>query len=336
MKNRYSAEKVLVTGGGGFIGSALVRALVERGREVRILGRRRYPHLPPAVEQVRGDIADPAVVHQALTGVETVFHVAARAGVWGPRDDFFRVNVQGTVNVIRGCLARGVARLIHTSSPSVVFSGRDLEGVDESHPYARPSLCHYATSKIIAEQLVLQANGPHLRTCAIRPHLVWGPGDPHLVPRLIERAQAGRLRRVGSGTNRVDITYIDNAVAAHLLAAANLQGKGSAAGQSFFIGQERAVSLWSWIDSLLQGCGLEPVCRSIPYPLARMVGAACELAWFLAASSQEPPMTRFVAAQLARSHWFSHARAERLLGYRPRISLDEGMARLLASLTPRR
>ncbi len=327
---------ILVTGGGGFIGSALVRALVERGDRVRVLGRRRYPYLPPAVEQVRGDIADPAVVHQALAGVETVFHVAARAGVWGPRQDFFRTNVQGTANVIRGCLARGVASLVHTSSPSVVFSGRDLEGVDEAQPYARPSLCHYTTSKIIAEQLVLQANGPHLRTCAIRPHLVWGPGDPHLVVRLIERARAGRLRIVGSGRNRVDITYIDNAVAAHLLAADNLRGEGTAAGHAFFIGQEKPVSLWPWIDTLLRGCGLEPVRRSIPYPLARMAGAACELAWFLAASRREPPMTRFVAAQLARSHWFSHARAERLLGYQPRVGLDEGMERLLASLTLRR
>jgi len=324
---------IAVTGGGGFIGSALVRALLARGEQVRILGRSRYPELERlGAVCCRGDIGEEGFVRRALAGVDLVYHVAARAGIWGPWSSFFRVNVQGTANVIRACREHGVRFLVHTSTPSVVFAGRDLEGVDESCPYAGRTLCHYSRSKIMAEKMVLCANGRELATCALRPHLVFGPGDPHLVPRLLARARAGRLRIVGDGRNRVDITYIDNAVQAHLLAADSLAGGTGAAGRAFFIGQEEPVFLWNWINHLLEGVGIAPVCRRVPLAMAWTAGAMLEAGYGLAGIRREPPMTRFVAAQLARSHWFDHAAAREVLGYRPVVSTKTATHRLLASL----
>lgn len=326
-------HRVLVTGGNGFIGQALVRRLVERGVEVAVIGRNSYPDLEAlGVRCHRGDIRDPAALERAVAGRDTVFHVAAKAGVWGPRQEYFATNLDGTANVIEACRRNGVERLVHTSTPSVVFDRRSLEGADETTPYAARPLCHYAASKIAAERLVLAANASGLRTAAIRPHLVWGPGDQHLIPRLLARGRAGELAIVGSGTNRVDITYIDNVVHAHLLAADNLCASGSAAGQAFFIGQDSPVSLWSWINDLFARLDIPPVSRRVPLPAAYCVGMMLEAVHALFRLNREPRMTRFVAYQLADSHWFSHRKAEQLLGYRPLVSTGEGLARLVRSL----
>ncbi|MCL1979919.1 MAG: NAD-dependent epimerase/dehydratase family protein, partial [Proteobacteria bacterium] len=253
-------QKTVVTGGGGFIGAALVRALVGRGIEVTVIGRNPYPDLVAlGVRCVRGDIREPGCLAEALSDCDTVFHVAAKAGIWGPKAEYFAINSGGTANVIAACQAHKVERLVYTSTPSVVFDQNDLAGVDESMPYAVRPLCAYAASKILAEQAVLAANGPELRTIAIRPHLVWGPGDGHLIPRLLERGRAGALKIVGTGDNRVDIAFIDNVVHAHLLAAENLGADGSGAGQAFFIGQEAPVVLWQWINGLFARLGIEPV-----------------------------------------------------------------------------
>ncbi len=326
-------QQVLVTGGGGFIGKALVRALVERGLRVTVVGRNSYPDLESlGVKCLRGDIRDADFLERACAGHDTVFHVAAKAGVWGPRTEYFAINLHGTENVLAACRKAGVERLVYTSTPSVVFDRQSLEGADERTPYARRPLCAYAASKIAAERAVLQADSARLRTIAIRPHLVWGPGDHHLIPRLLDRGRTGALKVVGDGTNRVDITYIDNAVQAHLRAAENLAASASGAGQAFFIGQEEPVNLWSWINTLFARVEIPPVRQRVPFGLAWCVGLALETVHAALRLEREPRMTRFVAHQLARSHWFSHRKAENLLGYRPAITTAEGVERLVTAL----
>jgi nucleoside-diphosphate-sugar epimerase len=323
-------RKVAVTGGGGFIGKALVRALAGRGVEVRVIGRNAYPDLvAQGVCCVRGDIREPDAIASALHGCDTVFHVAAKAGIWGPKEEYFAINTAGTANVIAACQTHQVNRLVYTSTPSVVFNRDDLAGVDESTPYAARPLCAYAASKILAEQAVLAANCENLRTIALRPHLVWGPGDHQLIPRLLERGRAGSLKIVGSGDNRVDIAYIDNVVHAHLLAADNLCAGGSGAGQAFFIGQEAPVALWQWINGLFARLDILPVTRRVPLPVAYGAGMLLEGIYGALGVAREPRMTRFLACQLAKSHWFSHRKAEQLLGYRPLVSTEEGLDRLV-------
>lgn len=324
---------VLVTGGGGFLGQALCRALVARGVKVRSLSRGEYPALNAiGVESIRGDIADAVCVQRAVAGCEAVFHTAAKAGVWGPLAEYHRANVVGTQNVLDACRQHGVTRLIHTSSPSVVYAGHDEAGLDESTPYPLTYLTHYPRTKAEAERRVLAANGPSLTTVALRPHLIWGPGDNHLVPRLIARAKAGKLRRVGNGCNRVDTTYIDNAVAAHLAAFDRLSPTAACAGKAYFIANNEPRPLWELIDQMLACADLPPVKRSISATTAYMAGALLEGVYTLLRRSDEPPMTRFVARQLSTDHWYDLTAAQRDLGYQPAVSVDEGLRRLRAWL----
>ena len=239
------------------------------------------------------------------------------------------------MNVIHACRQAGVAHLVYTSTPSVVFDGRDLLHADESAAYAGKPLCAYAQTKIAAEQAVLAANGKDLQTCALRPHLVWGPGDRHLVPRLLERGRAGSLKIVGNGTNKVDIAYIDNVVHAHILAGENLSRSGSAAGQAFFIGQDEPVCLWTWINDLFARMRIAPVRKQVPFALAYGAGLLLERMYAALKMPGEPPMTRFVAQQLARSHWFSHEQARQVLGYAPLVSVEQGLERLVLDLQTR-
>ncbi len=319
-------EKVLVTGGGGFIGKALVRELVKSGVDVAVVGRNHYPELTAlGVPCHQGDIRDLDFLERVLADRNTVFHVAAKAGIWGSREDYYSINVTGTTNVIAACRTQGVRNLVYTSTPSVVFDQSNLEGVDETTPYATKPLCHYAASKIQAEKEVLRAQSNSLNTIALRPHLVWGPGDHHLVPRLLERGQSKALKIVGHGDNRVDIAYIDNVVHAHILAADNLSASGSGAGQPFFIGQDEPVNLWQWINELFARMDIPSVSQRVPFVAAYCAGLGLEVMHTLLKSQGEPRMTRFVANQLAKSHWFSHAKAKNILGYQQLVSTEKGM-----------
>jgi len=269
----------------------------------------------------------------ACVGMHTVFHVAARVGVWGRYEDFFRTNVLGTRALLAGCRAAGVRCLVHTSSPSVVYNGQALAGADESLPLTQRCPSPYPLTKAIAEREVLEANGTELRTIALRPHLIWGVGDPHLVPRILARARAGRLRIVGDGLNRVDLVQVENAVDAHLAAErALIGGPGKAAGRAYFVTNGEPVELWTWINGLLEGLGEPRVTRRISLGAARAAGGLCEVLWRVLPLAGEPPMTRFVAAELAKDHWFSIEAARRDLGYEPQISMAAGTAALIAAL----
>jgi 2-alkyl-3-oxoalkanoate reductase len=325
--------KALVTGGGGFLGGAIVRLLIERGHEVRSFARGDYPGLRAAGVQVfRGELTDTDAVEAAVDSCDVVFHVASKTGIWGPLREYFRTNVEGTNTVIAACRRRGVRRLVYTSTPSVVFSGRDMEGVDESTPYPDHYLTAYPRTKALAEQIVLRANDADLATVALRPHLIWGPGDPHLVPRILARARAGALRRIGRRPNLVDSIYVDNAATAHLLAADRL-GPGSAvAGKVYFLSQGEPIPLWDLINRILDAGGLPPVSRSISPAVAYAAGWMLEALDSLLRRESEPRMTRFLARELATAHWFDIGAARRDLGYEPTVSIDEGLRRLAESL----
>ncbi len=324
--------KALVTGGGGFLGSAIVRALRERGAWIRSFSRTEHPQLAAlGVEQWRGDLASAADVLAATNGCDIVFHVAAKAGIWGAYQDYHRANVLGTENVIAACHHHGIQRLVHTSSPSVVFNGRDLEGADESVPYPTHYEAHYPRTKALAEQRVLAANSGGLATVALRPHLIWGPGDNHLVPRIVAKARAGQLRRIGRRPNLVDSLYIDNAADAHLLAADRLAPGSPVAGKAYFISQGEPLPVWELIDRILAAADLPPVNRTIPTPVAVAAGAILELVHGVFHLAGEPRMTRFLAHELSTAHWFDLTAARRDLGYAPKVSLEEGLRRLKAS-----
>lgn len=325
----------LVTGAAGFLGLYVVERLVARGDRVRALSRRPSPELAAlGVETVLADLREAEAVANACAGVDTVFHVAGVAGVWGPWNHFYDTNTLGTRHVLAGCLRHGVGRLVYTSSPSVTFDGGDQCHVDESAPYPGHWLCHYPHTKALAEQEVLAANGQQgLATCALRPHLIWGPRDRQLIPRLIERARAGQLRRVGDGTNRIDTIYVTNAADAHLQAADALGGASPVAGRAYFLSQGEPVLCWQWIDALLRLHGLPPVQKSIPTSVAWTLGAVLEAGHRLLGRGGEPRMTRFLAAQLGRHHFFSIERARADFGYAPTVSTAEGMQRLAAALS---
>jgi nucleoside-diphosphate-sugar epimerase len=343
--SQLGSGPVLVTGGTGFLGGRLVERLLAAGRSVRVLGRTPAPHLEQrGVRFIRGGIDDGEAVRTACAGVDTVFHVAAKVGVWGRYDDFYRTNVLGTRAVLEGCRVHGVRRLVYTSTPSVVYNGRDLTNADESLPLTTECPSAYPLTKAMAEREVLAANSPSFGTIALRPHLIWGVGDPHLVPRVLERARAGRLRVVGSGRNRVDMVHVENAVDAHLLAERALSVAPSletaersarvppASGRAYFVTNGEPVVLWEWINELLRALGEKPVSKRISLPAASVIGAACEVAWRLLPLRGEPPMTRFVAAELAKDHWFNLTAARRDLGYEPRISMAQGTTELVAAL----
>ncbi len=315
--------KALVTGGGGFVGEAVVRRLLARGDEVTVLNRRRYPDLE--AQGAAGVALDLATsdLEPALEGHEVVFHVAAKTGVWGRKRDFVAANVTATRRLLDAAQRAGVSRFVHTSSPSVTFDGADAEGVDEAAVgYPKHFEAHYPATKAAAERLALAAHRPGFSVCALRPHLVWGPKDPHLFPRVIDRARRGRLLRVGEGQNRVALTHVEHAADAHLKAADALGPDGAAGGKAYFITDGSPVSLWTFIDRLLFALGLEPVRRSVSAKTAYRVGALLEALWRTLPLPGEPPMTRFVARELASSHWYDITAAETDLGYRPFLDID--------------
>jgi nucleoside-diphosphate-sugar epimerase len=322
--------KILVTGGGGFLGQALCRALVERGDSVASFQRTLYPAVEAlGVRQILGDLADADAVRAACAGQDAVFHSAAKAGAWGSYRSYYDANVRGTEHVIAACRAHGIGKLVYTSTPSVTHSGRTpVEGGNEiDTPYGRHFKAPYPATKTIAEKAMLAANDADLATVALRPRLLWGPGDTQVLPRLAERARAGRLRFVGGGNNKMDTTYIDNAVQAHLDAFDRLVPGAACAGKAYFISNGEPMSARAIINALLRAAGAPEVSGTVPYSVAYAAGAMLEAGWRIFRLHGEPPMTRFLAEQLSTPHWYDISAAQRDFGYRPGISIAEGLRR---------
>jgi nucleoside-diphosphate-sugar epimerase len=261
--------------------------------------------------------------------VDVVFHTAAMAGISCRKKLFWDINMIGTLFLINACLKNHVKKFVYTSSPSVVFDGNDQIGINESAPYPAQWMAYYPEPKAKAEQLVLASNGKQgLLTCAIRPHLIWGPRDRHIFPRLIHHAKLGKLKRIGDGTNIVDITYVENAATAHLQAADALTAGSRVAGRAYFISQGEPVNCWDFINKLLSLVPLPPVERSISFESAWRTGTFLEFFYRLLRLKAEPHLTRFLVLQLARSHWFDISRAKNDFGYKPIVSTEEGLERL--------
>ncbi len=320
--------KALVTGGGGFLGSAIVRRLQERGDTVRVLARGEYPELGK-VDFHRGDIRDAAQTAKACEGMDVVFHTAAKAGGWGDPKEYEAINVTGTAHVIAGCKAAGVKFLVHTSSPSVVHASHDIEGADESLPYGTHFTADYPRTKAESEKLVRAAEG--VATISLRPHFIWGPGDRHLLPRLLARAKAGKLRQVGSRDPKTDTIYIDNCVDAHLLAAEKLIGGAPLGGKVYFISDGDPIGVWTMANRMLEAAGAPGVGKPVPAWLAYGLGATLEATHKVFGIEKEPLMTRFAASELSHAQWFDISAARKDLGYAPRVSIAEGLARVRAA-----
>jgi nucleoside-diphosphate-sugar epimerase len=326
--------KILVTGGGGFLGQALCRGLRARGHEVVSFNRGRYPALAAiGVQQVQGDLALRDAVIGAALGCDAVFHNAAKAGAWGSYRSYYDANVLGTQNVIEACRAHGIGRLVYTSTPSVTHrKTHPVEGgTADTVPYGEHLKAPYAATKLLAEKLALAANDNELATVALRPRLIWGVGDNQLLPRLVERAKAGRLRFVGDGTNRIDTTYVDNAAQAHFDALEHLAPGAACAGRAYFISNGEPRTVRDIVNGLLQAAGAPIVRKTIPFGVAYAAGAMCEGLWHALPLKGEPPMTRFLAEQLSTTHWYDMAPARRDFGYAPRVSIDDGLARLASA-----
>ena len=330
--------KVLVTGGGGFLGQALCRALLAQGHAVASFSRSRHAALDAlGVRQLQGDLGDADAVLRAVgEGFDAVLHNAAKAGTWGSYQSYFDANVTGTRNVIAACRAHGIGRLVHTSTPSVVHRAtHPVEGLGADEvPYGEGVKAHYATTKIIAEREALAANDATLAVVALRPRLIWGPSDTQILPKLVARARSGRLRLVGDGRNLVDTTYIDNAAQAHVQALAALHPGAACAGRAYFISNGEPWPLREVLNGLLRAAGAPAVEKTIPFRAAYAVGAVCEGLWTALPLPGEPPMTRFLAEQLSTAHWYAMAPAARDFGYVPQVSIEEGLRRLRASVQP--
>lgn len=329
MTSSISGMKVLVTGAGGFLGSAIARQLLAENCEVTGFSRGRYPELAASgIEMEQGDIRDLDRLSAVAASHDAIIHTAAVAGVWGSRQAFHSINVDGTTNVIQACRQQGISKLVFTSSPSVTFDGEHQRNLKESAPYPTKWLAHYPHTKALAEQAVLGANGADLATVALRPHLIWGPGDPHLIPRVLDRGRRNRLRIIGDGSNQVDMVYVENAAQAHLCALKSLETGSLISGKSYWVTQQQPVNLWDWINEILTMAGIRNVKSKVSPKLAYRIGRKLEFVYKVLRIKKEPPMTRFVAKQLSTDHYFDNSAARDELGFEPRISTQEGMLQL--------
>ena len=326
---------VLITGAGGFLGSHIALQLLDAGHVVRGFSRGTYPTLEAlGVNWVQGDLRKQRDVSKACEGMDAVIHTAAVPGIWGSWKMYYGINTLGTANIIRAVQQHDIPYLVYTSSPSVVFDGKDQSGISEEVPYPKTWLCHYPHSKALAEQQVLAANvDGQLATCALRPHLIWGEDDPHLIPRLIARGRTRKLRIIGNGNNLIDMVHVENAAHAHLCALTALQVTPKSRGRAYWISQQTPVNCWEWINEILDFAGVEPITNRIGFRPAYRVGAILEYMYKSLGIKSEPRMTRFLALQLSADHYFDNTLAQNVLGYRPKISTEDAMAELKTALS---
>jgi len=320
-------RNILVTGGGGFLGFAIIKQLINPQNNISSFSRSSHSQLSKLdIKQIQGNLADKNGVFNAVKGNDVVFHVAAKPGIWGDYQDYFQTNYIGTKNIVDACIQHKIPHLIYTSSPSVIFNGTDMEGVNESMPYPLKYHAHYPETKAMAEKYVISAGKKNLKTICLRPHLIWGPGDNHLVPRILSKAK--KLVRVGKKENLVDTVYIDNAAHAHILALESLKKNSNLSGKTYFISQDEPILLWDMVNAILDAGKLPPVTRTLPYSLVKTIGYFTEIIYKTLNISTEPPITRFMAEEVATSHWFDISAAKQDLGYRPLVSTKEGLLQL--------
>ena len=324
--------KVLVTGGGGFLGSAICRQLLARGDEVIAYQRSTADELKAlGIKVVQGDITDADLLNKASRGADAIIHTAAKAGLSVNYDDYFAPNVTGTQNVLSACRSNSIDKLVFTSSPSVTHSDGDIEGGDESLPYPETYNSPYPATKSLAEKQVMAANCAQLHTVSLRPHLIWGPGDTHLLPKLLERAKGGKLKLPGPD-KLIDTVYIDNAAKAHLLALDKLETHPEiVGGKTYFISNDEPVTQGRIIGGLLEAAGVSVEIQSISPHLALAAGTLLETGWKLFGLKSDPPLTRWSAEHLSTAHWYDISAAKRDLGYSADISIEEGLKRLAAA-----
>jgi nucleoside-diphosphate-sugar epimerase len=315
--------RVLVTGASGFLGRAVAASIVAAGHEVSCFQRR--PSGVAGAADVLGSITDPAAVARAVAGVDAIVHLAAKVSLAGAPAEFEAVNVGGTRALIDAARAAGVPRLVFVSSPSVAHAGTSITGSDALPADPAHARGDYARTKAAAELLALAADSPELRVVAVRPHLVWGPGDTQLIARIVERARAGRLPLLGHGAALIDSTYIDNAAGA---IAAALERVDAVHGNAYVItnGEPRPVA--ELLGGICAAAGVPRPAWSVPAGVARAAGSVIEAAWRVFPGADEPPMTRFLAEQLSTAHWFDQRRTRADLHWTPTVTLDEGLARL--------
>lgn len=325
--------KVLVTGGGGFLGAAICRQLLARGDDVIAYQRSSDKGLEDSgVKVVQGNITDPDALGKATANIDAIIHTAAKAGIWGPYDDYYQTNVSGTKNVITACRDNGIHKLVFTSSPSVTHADGDVEGADESLPYAEKYNSPYPATKALAEQAVMAANSPDLQTVCLRPHLIWGPGDNHLLPHLLNRAKSDKLKLPGPD-KLIDTVYIDNAAKAHLLALDQLQtDPHKVAGKTYFISNDEPMSQSRIIGGMLKAAGVDVEIQPISPKVAIVAGILLENIWKLFKLKSEPPITHWSAEHLSTAHWYDISAAKRDLGYKAEISIAEGLKKLSNNL----
>jgi nucleoside-diphosphate-sugar epimerase len=320
-------RNVLVTGGGGFLGKAIVKKLIAKNLSITSFSRNFYPELEGmGIAQVQGDLVDKDAVVKAFKNIDAVFHVAAKPGIWGPFQEFFQANVVGTKNVISACRENSIQQLIYTSSPSVIFDDYDMENVDESVPYPKKYLAPYPKTKAMAEKCVQRATSKDLNTIILRPHFIWGPGDNHLMPGIVNRAR--RLKQVGRKDDLVDTIYVDNAADAHVLALEKLLENPFLSGNIYFISQDEPISKWKMANAFLSVANLAPIKGHVSAKAAYVAGSIFEFVYTVFNIKKEPPMTKFAAKEAASSHWFNISKAKKDLGYYPKISTQEGLLRL--------
>ena len=327
--------RAVVTGSSGFVGKHLTSRLASQGQAVVALD---VVTGAPAenVIPTRADLRDKAALDSAVEGADVVYHVASRVQTRHTgADEVFAINVGGTRNLLAACRDKGVKKLVYVSSASVVYDGKDVENGDERLPYPSSFHAPYAKTKAQAEEEVLAANGKGgVLTCAIRPHVIFGPGDTRFLPAILGRAKSGKLKAyVGSAEKLSDFTYVDNLVDGLLLAADKLVEGGPAAGQAYFVTNGEPMAFWEFVGRVLDGIGHPRPKVQVPYPIA--YGAAAVREWLDAVRgipTSEESLTRFAIRYLTTHHYFSHAKATRELGYRANVDLREGIARTIAAL----
>jgi nucleoside-diphosphate-sugar epimerase len=325
--NSMQIKNIMVTGGGGFLGKAIVKKLLKKNYNVTSFSRKFYPDLEKiGVKQIQGDLIDKNAVEKSFFNMHAVFHVAAKPGMWGAFEKFYKVNVTGTKNVISACFTNKVGQLIHTSSPSVVFDEYDKENIDETTPYSKNYMASYPETKAMGEKLVRKACKEGLNTIILRPHMIWGPEDNHIIPGILARAH--KLKKIGKKNILVDTIYIDNAADAHILALEKLFKNPLLSGKIYFISQDKPVNIWDMINDILDAAGKPPIKGEVSERTAYAAGSIFEFFYKLFNIKKDPPMTRFVAVELATSHWFNISMAKKDLGYYPKISTKEGLKRL--------